>query len=438
MAFPWAYKPQAWDSTELSDFLNGQGAYQMEGDDFTVNILFRNDNDEIEQKTLPISINHVQSLIATGEESVLFTQIRYITTKPNLMTDSDKDIITFSYREASDEDINKKTRYVYMKTTSADQTGRIINRFRQLQFRPLEVIEDISQARIVFEAFVPTFVDRINVVVTDLRSNTQVEDKQFVVTQDQECMCLFSRSYSTKPDYQVNFWKEEGENVVEKCAVIHATQQFEISTPSYIYHLKRSATVDQLVRNITKMKPRPRYQLFDPVAMVKKQQRLNMEPVDDNPISRNVDHIAGNVEQFTYTRDTETALAESRRTFLRNFKDKLETAYQVGESNMDWHAIWEPNELTIRELLENPELFPEKDARSGGLDPDSIDHFTACTDDIVDKVFCQECAAAFSSLKNLREIFSECSYPEMAPILSDDDYTLLKKLVFKNLYEQPW
>ncbi|XP_067666628.1 uncharacterized protein [Haliotis asinina] len=431
MAYPWTYKPQAWDSMELTNFMSGVGAYQMIDSQFTASILFRKDNGEIEQKNVPVSIDNVQGSIRTGEESILFSQIRYITTKPSLMTNSDINIITFSYRTASLDDVNKKTRYVYMKVTNAEEVGRIMNRFRHLQFVPLEVVEDTSIASTVFEAFIPMFVDHIKVVVTDVKENKQVEDKDFICTQDQECMCLFSHSYSTVPDYQVNFWKEEGENVVEKCAVIHATQQFEIVTASYVYRLQKSDTVDRLVSSITRTKPSPRYQFFDPVAMVKRQRRLKTQQ------EQGADFNAQNIEHTMYTRDTEAALSESRRLFLRNFKDKLENAYQIGEANREWHAIWEPNELTIRQLLENPELFPEKDARSGGLDPDSIDHFTACTEDIVDKVFCQECADAFSSLKNLREIFSECTYPEMAPILADDDYTLLKKLVFKNLYEQP-
>ncbi|XP_071118338.1 uncharacterized protein [Haliotis cracherodii] len=432
MAEPWAYRPQAWDSNELKEFLDGEGAQLMENDDFEATVLFYGDNGDIEQKTIPITIDHEHSCIRTGEERVAFTQIRYITTKASLMTKSDENIVTFSYRQAESHDINKKTKYVYMKVTSAAQAGKVMNKFRQLQFTPLRAIQDDSLASTIFDAFIPCFVEGLHVKVTDVRSKSSVADKEFVVALDQECLCLFPHPYSTEPDYQVNFWKEEGENVVDKCAVIHATQQMEIVTASYIYHMEKSAVVDLLVKNMAKIKPKPRNSFFDPVAMVKGEQGFQGWPKRGLVINN-----SDADDQFQYTRDTAAAVTESRRIFLRNFKDNLELAYREGEANMEWHAIWEPNDLMIRQLLENAELLSKKDARSGGLDPDSIDHFNATTEDIVDKMFCQECDAALSSLINLREIFSECSYPEMEAILSDDDYMLLKKLVFKNLYEQP-
>ncbi|XP_033750916.1 uncharacterized protein LOC117335103 [Pecten maximus] len=230
--------------------------------------------------------------------------------------------------------------------------------------------------------------------------------------------------FGDENSYHMFFWKEAVPESVDKVMITHDTGILNIETQRMRLeiHQFKEGRANDLFNCIRDLRPEPRGSFTDHAGRLGKIRNPNAAP-GYKPVPESV---AGNSQSGAMYYDDKTRIDNTR---LTTFQDDLRNAVRQFENHDEIGLPWVIAEDEIKRMLEDGSVS-ETDLLSGGLDPNNLDHFMKCVEEIENQLKQQDYEKALSRLQATKKIFMECNLDEMKSLLSLDDITLLKQMYF--------
>jgi hypothetical protein len=183
---------------------------------FTVDMCREIESDN-EPESLQIEIG-TQSLILSGN-AFSIENVRYVVPQvvDNILS------ILISVRNGDETPHS----FYSVKPRDGHEAASIVNLIRKSLFSKIlsEAHCDSIMALKAIDFNRVLFNDRLECSVS-----SQPSIKSFYVTIDQECMCFFLRRYDTNPCTVLQFWKERGNDVIERVMMINDTREIRFES----------------------------------------------------------------------------------------------------------------------------------------------------------------------------------------------------------------
>ncbi|XP_048756979.2 uncharacterized protein LOC125667495 isoform X2 [Ostrea edulis] len=275
------------------------------------------------------------------------------------------------------------------------------------------------------------FSDNLECSVT-----SQPNAKEFYVVIDQECMCFFFKQYDSAPCTVLFFWKERGNDVIERVMMINDTREIRFESESSNVLVKDQRNIDEFKRVIAKNSSKPKEIFHGYPALVRHldgSSRISKETAVPGP-----SHDYGDSKDEGYKHVHPQAGKSA--TILRDEFDEAIDSLMSAEERCRKTELYETISLqwiVIQDEIADIQisgLVPPSDFLSGGLDPDDPDHFRKCLQDLEENLMTnQRYDIALSHVAGMKTIFNtNITSGDLRRFIETDDINFLRMVYYRS------
>ncbi|OWF46236.1 uncharacterized protein LOC110455993 [Mizuhopecten yessoensis] len=389
-------------------------------------------------KEVTLVFDHQKELVKIGDRTIKSRRIRFAClNRIENTTFGYEVVLSFLTKE-------KKIRVLhFLNPDNAMSLVASLNSFRRLTYTLCkDILATADEFGKALRQSSPIFTGSLkNVSIYNLETKTyESQNDCMYVYLDTACLMILPSQFWEDSPYQMYFWKEAVTGSVDRIMVLHEkgtlhveTQKFRLEIPQYNEDPAKS-----FFECIRGLKPVPQGSFTDLVGRLKKIQNPDTpvpvkSPADGGIGARAINAPARSGSQPTtgelqqpYYYDNRTDTDNIR---LKSFLDDLRSAVTRFENQDEIALPWVIAEDEIRRMLDEG-FVPETDIMSGGLNPNNLDHFMKCEEEIEHQLVQQQYDRALSRLQGTKQVFMESDLLEMKILLRIDDITLLKQMYF--------
>ncbi|XP_062598341.1 uncharacterized protein LOC134259756 isoform X1 [Saccostrea cucullata] len=253
---------------------------------------------------------------------------------------------------------------------------------------------------------------------------TQPDVKEFHVRVDKELLCFYLNQFEPVPCVELFFWKERGNNVIERVMMINETGEVRFESEAATVLIKDQRYMDKFKSVISSNSSKSR-EIFQDYSSLAKHLGFQPQVQGPGPSQYQGEDQSGWYEQRKYPGNSLEEMIDS----LVSAEDKCKNTDLYETISLQWI-------VTHDEILEilNSGLVPPCDFLSGGLDPDDPVHFRKCLEDLEEKMMKeQRYDIALSHVQGMKQIFAACtSSSSLQNLLKNSDLDLLKMVYLRS------
>ncbi|XP_013381028.1 uncharacterized protein LOC106152082 [Lingula anatina] len=292
------------------------------------------------------------------------------------------------------------------------------------------------------ERFVSTFAPvKVGLFQIGLDENPPADSPYSWLVLDEELVAIYADILDSKPKVDpMFFYTESGVNCVDKVIlsklvnpwlVVFESQarKIVIGNPAEEKPEGRFLAGDEtpLTAVLRKLTPKSKGLFRDPDAYMK---QLFHQGAEANPLTATRNPLP------RPRRDEEGNEREIENVLLESLQAQLTPQQTVQDLDENLQMMWVMAKSEMEDMIAKG-LVPGSSIISGGLDPDSVDHFKKCVDEIQEALFEQRYEIALSHMRGASKIFSESKNDTMKSFFNlDNELEVLERLFLCSLAKQ--